>query len=167
MLPFPLPYRFTLTGADGNVETYNLRADILLSFEIGGSERETRAILVGEATGSYISYVDSDGELGMLPASFPAGAKVEEFDACTGTASLSLDRFYAVAETYISPNCGPASVSSGMYGWMAVWDANRDKGSYVFDLEVIKTASAVDMTLSGAQGAYAGTLDITLFHDPS
>ncbi|GEM_PF-2352210 len=160
-------YQFTLTGENGHVESYHLRADIPLAFEIGGSERETRAMLVGEATGHYISYTDPDGDLGMLPASFQVGAKVENFDACAGTATLFLDRFYADAETYTFRNGDPAMLSGGMYGWLAAWEEYRANGGYVFDLEVTnKSAVAIDATLSGGQGAFVGVLKVTLEHQP-
>ncbi|WP_372841317.1 hypothetical protein [Phaeovulum sp.] len=163
-----LDYQFTLTGENGHVETYHLRAEIPLTFEIGGAEREARAMLVGEATGNYVSYTDPDGDLGMLPASFPVAAKIENFDACAGTATLFLDRFYADAETYTFRNGDPAALPNGMYGWLAVWGENRAHGGYLFNLDVInKSALAIDETLSGAQGAFAGTLKITLEHRPN
>jgi hypothetical protein len=55
--------------------------------------------LTGKGTGEYVSFTSPDSMSTQAPA-FPVAATLRNFDACAGTADLTIDRFYADAETY-------------------------------------------------------------------
>jgi hypothetical protein len=163
-----LDYRFTVTGANGNVESFHLQASFPVRFEIGGGEKDVRAMLAGEGTGSYLSYTESDGRLRMQAQSFPVGAKIESFDPCAGTAQLFLDRFYAEAETYIFSDGTTADLNMAEVSFMVSYEKNRGPDGWLFDIPVTnRQKMVVETTIAGGQGTFAGTLQVTLDHQPN
>lgn len=162
-----LDYQFTVTGANGNVESFHLKAEFPVQFELGGGEKTARAVLVGEGTGSYLSYSETDGQLTMQAPDFPVAARIESFDPCAGTAKLFIDRFYAESETYFAHDGTPADLNMAEVSFMVNFDRNRRQNGWEFDVDVINLRKkAVDVALNAAMNAFAGTLYVTLDHQP-
>ncbi len=162
-----LDYQFTATGANGNVESFHLTAELPLTYEIGGGDKEVRDMLVGEGTGTYLSYTDSDGGLRMQAPAFPVAAKIEALNPCAGTAKLFLDRFYAGAETYIAKDGAAWELNMAEVSFMVNYEQNLRPDGWLFDLPLRNLQkTAVDTAIAGGQGTFAGTLQVTLDHRP-
>lgn len=160
-------YTFTVTGANGSYESYHLQAEVPLKYRVGGADKDARAMLVGEGTGSYLSYIESDGDLQMQAPGFAVGAKVEKFDPCAGTATLFMDRLYAEAETYIYPDGPPTELNMAEVSFMVLWEDHNQNGGWVFVLPVTNRAvMAIDVPISETLNEFAGTMQFTLEHRP-
>lgn len=162
-----LDFTFTSTGANGNVETFHLKAEVPLEYRVVEADRRVKAILVGEGQGRYLSYTESDGQLTMQAPNFPVQVKIEKFDPCAGTAQLFLDRFYADRETYIFHDGTSAPLGIAMVAWMVIFQDKMGGGGWNFDLNVAnRQVKAVDQTYGSRQGVFSGDLTITLEHQP-
>ncbi len=129
--------------------------------------------LTGEGTGEYAS-LTSD-ELEFTEASgFPVRATLQNFDACAGTAELTVDRFSADAETYQSTdpesNAGPVTGSIVKPAFESAFEEYLKDGVYAFPVEVHNLdPRMVDQTIEAAplsQGLFTLEFDIVLTHTP-
>jgi hypothetical protein len=129
--------------------------------------------LTGEGTGEYVSL--SSEEFGFTEASgFPVRATLQGFDACAGTAELTVDRFSADAETYQSTDpdntTGPVTGSIVKPAFEAAFEEYLKDGVYAFPVEVHNLdPRMVDQTIEAAppsQGLFTLEFDIVLTHTP-
>jgi hypothetical protein len=123
-----LDLTFTSTGSNGNVESFHLPSVFPVNCQLVNTGKTLKGMIIGEGTGKYLSYTDSDGELTMNAADFPVAMKVKSFDPCAGTGELFLDRFYSDRETYIFTDGSSAKLGVAAVGWMSLFESRMAGG---------------------------------------
>lgn len=171
VMQFDLTLTFHLksTGANGNVEEWELKSEFPLRYTLGGSGKTLRAVLVGNGTGKYVSYVDKEpgNKLTMQATSFPVGGKIEDFDACLGSATVVVDQFYAQTETYLTHDGFPAELPIVQWAWIMMFEDRQSGGAFAFKVPVKNlNATAIDRDIRVIMGVFDGTLTIKLVHRP-
>lgn len=164
-----LTFHLTSTGANGNVEEWELKSEFPLRYTLGGSGKTLRVVLVGDGTGDYVSYVDKEpgSKLTMQAPSFPVGAKIEDFDACLGSATLIVDQFYAQTETYLTHDGFPAELPTVQWAWIMMFEERQSGGAFAFKVPINNlNATAIDRQIRVIMGVFDGTLTIKLVHRP-
>lgn len=163
-----LTFHLTSTGANGNVEEWLLKSEFPLRYTLGGG-KTVRAVIVGEGTGDYVSYVDREpgSKLTMQAPSFPVGAKIEDFDACLGSATVIIDQFYSETETYLTHDGFPAELPMLQSAWIMMFEDRQSGGAYAFKVPLNNlNATAIDRQIRVIMGVFDGTLTIKLEHRP-
>ena len=163
-----LTFHLTSTGANGNVEEWLLKSEFPLRYTLGGG-KTVRAVIVGEGTGDYVSYVDKEpgSKLTMRAPSFPVGAKIEDFDACLGSATVIIDQFYSETETYLTHDGFPAELPMLQSAWIMMFEDRQSGGAYAFKVPLNNlNATAIDRQIRVIMGVFDGTLTIKLEHRP-
>lgn len=164
-----LTFHLTSTGANGNVEEWLLKSEFPLRYTLGGGGKTLRAVIVGEGTGNYASYVDKDpgSKLTMQAPSFPVAAKVDDFDACLGSATVIIDQFYAQTETYLTHDGSPTELPTVQWAWIMMFEERQAGGAFAFKVPVNNlSATAIDRQIRVIMGVFDGTLTIKLEHRP-
>ena len=139
--------------------------------DMTGSDVETNRIkknyLTGEGTGEYVSFT-SASSASMQAPKFSVAATLRNFDACAGTADLTVDRFYADAETYQFEN-GDLSLSMVRTPFELEFAKYLKGGVFTFPVQVHNLdPNMVDQTVEAI--STAGTVQtefhIVLTHTP-
>lgn len=165
-----LTFNLTSTGANGLVEEWVLESRFPLRYKLGGGGKTLHAVLVGDGQGSYVSYVDKDpgSKLTMQGASFPVSAKIDDFDACLGNATVVIDQFYAETETYFTKNGPPTELPILQSAWIMMFEDRMAGGAYSFKVPLNnRTPIAIDRKIRVVMGVFDGTLTIKLKHKPT
>ena len=164
-----LIFELSSTGANFGVEEWQVKAEFPLKYVIGGGEKDARAVFEGSGTGNYTRYQDrqAGSKLKMNAQSFPLAAKIEEFDACSGTAKLVVDGMYADTETYVTSDGSTADLDVVKAGWMIIFEEYFAQAAYEFDVNVrnddpIAIASKIRKNV----GVFDGVLTVRLVHNP-
>ncbi len=95
------------------------------------------------------------------------GAKIEDFDACLGSATVIIDQFYSEAETYLTHDGFPAELPMLQSAWIIMFEDRQSGGAYAFKVPLNNlNATAIDRQIRVIMGVFDGTLTIKLEHRP-
>jgi hypothetical protein len=127
--------------------------------------------LTGKGTGEYVSFTSPDSMSTQAPA-FPVAATLRNFDACAGTADLTIDRFYADAETYQIEDDDPPppfTMSLVKESFERMFAKYLKDGVYTLPVQVRNLdPRMVDQTIevTSTAGKVRAEFDIVLTHTP-
>ena len=127
--------------------------------------------LSGDGTGNLISYVYAGTSDTASAPAFSVNAVVKDFDACEGTAKLSVDQFFPPSETYtITHEDGTTSTASGQLvktAWETHFGDRLLDGRYSF-VAIINDNSedAIDQSFTQSYGPNETIFEVKLKHTP-
>jgi len=130
-----------------------------------------KSYLTGEGSGEYVSFTSPDSMSTQAPA-FPVTATLRNFDACAGTAELTVDRFYADAETYqIEDDDPPPPFTMALVkeSFERMFAKYLKDGVYTLPVQVHNLdPRMVDQTIevTSTAGKVRAEFDIVLTHTP-
>lgn len=171
LLTFEMQIKYfqVVTNVDGgSPEEWKLEATLPVKYLL--DDAKGRFYLTASGTGKYVSYVHKDPNpmwMDSLP-SFPVQMKILTFDACTGRATVLIDRFYAETESFRGKNDHgvPAVIPMTKQGWQILY-GNGTAGPYRFDVKLNNLSeNAIDETIDTQMGSYAAKLEIKMVHKP-
>jgi hypothetical protein len=119
----------------------------------------------GEAKAAFTHKTVKDAK-GRAP-NFTVLARIENLDACNGTATVILDGFAPDSETYT--HCGESKGAALLSAfWTALFAPNRAGGVYSFPVTLNnRSATAISQTIhGGTEGPVTGEFAIKLIHNP-
>lgn len=159
------------TGANGSKEDWQLESTIPMKTRVsqGKSVLVPEIVIEGDGNGRYASYRDYDTHpITMTAPGFEVLARVMEFNACTGTAKLFFDRFYADEETY-DLHTGSAPIELPMIHSLfhGILDLQVVGDGFQFDVPVQNLSpQAVDTVIQQSMGVFDTKLTVKLTHQP-
>lgn len=164
-----LTFKQKLTSANGVLDDWNLQCEIPVHFAIDVAEKDSVAkpLLSGSGTGKYVSYYETDpSPLTMTAPPFEVNVRIDNFDPCTGKATIYIDRFFADSETYTG-KWGPVDEPKIKWGWQILFMDQFKQGLFTFDVPVTNlSATPIDEQISKTVNRFSGTLTIKLVHKP-
>jgi hypothetical protein len=164
-LHFDLELKYKAIIADSHI--WELEAKFPVEAK-GDVEFET---LFGDGTGSLTSYVYAGTSDTASAPAFSVNAVIKDFNACEGTAKLSVDQFFPPSETYtITHEDGTTSTASGQLvktAWETHFGDRLIDGRYSF-VAIINDNSedAIDQSFTQSYGPNETIFEVKLKHTP-